>query len=292
MNKWTKIKQGKTREVWKSKNGKCIALVAGDNISACDRRLQDIVIPDKGILQTKMSAKWFKLIENKVPDALLASDVKDMPRIFRNSYFEGRTTEMIALKMLPIEAVVRGYVTGSMWEKFCKGGRKICDFEMPEGIFEAQRLEKPIYTPTTKAGEGEHDQELTFDETAFAIERAGFDHALDLASLVRDYSLQLYQFCSEYAESRGLILADTKFEFGVDEEGILRVTDELCTPDSSRFWRYADYIPGDSQISLGTWIIRDWLKQTMEGNKIPRVPENIIKQAANTYGQCYKYLFG
>lgn len=291
MDKWSKVKSGKVRDIWQSDNGRCIALVATDRVSAFDEKL-GVIVPDKGKILTQMSAKWFELTENLVPNAILATDVENMPSSWRKDEFAGRTTEMIALRMLPLEAIVRGYITGSMWSKYCKGERTISDYTMPEGLQESQQLPEPIYTPTTKAPEGEHDMEVNFEQSILEIEKAGFENARDLAEKVRDYSLKLYSFCSDYAKSRGIILADSKFEFGVDEEGIVRVADEVCTPDSARFWSVDDYEIGRSQASMDKQMLRDWVKQAKEAGTYTTVPDEILQETGRRYRKCYELLFG
>lgn len=278
-NNWTRIKKGKTRDLWQSKNGRCVALFATDRVSANDAVLEDVTIPNKGKLQTEISNNWCLLTDKVVPNAVLTTDVNEMPRCWRNSYFAGRTTEMIALKMVPIEAVVRGYVAGSMWEKYRNGVRKFGNCTLPDALLEAMRLPMPLYTPTTKAPAGEHDQELDFEETIAVIEQAGFDEPRKLAEQVRDYALLLYAYCSEYAKERGIILADTKFEFGVDEKGILRVADEVCTFDSSRFWLASDYKIGHRQNNISTFIVRDYVKE----HAGEPIPAEILEQTSKAY---------
>lgn len=291
MKKWIKSKNGKVREVWESDSEKCVVLVAGDGVSAFDEQL-GVNVPNKGKILTQMSAKWFALSEDLVPNALLTADTNEMPRCFHNSHFEGRTTKMIALRMLPIEAIVRGYITGSMWGKYCKGERIICDYAMPEGLAESQELPSPIYTPTTKAPAGQHDEDINFEQSVAVIAEAGFDNARELAELVRDYSLKLYAFCRDYAREHGIILADTKFEFGIDEKGILRVADEVCTPDSSRFWAIDQYEVGRSQDSMDKQLIRDWVKAAKNvGDEHPRVPGNILQATSERYEKCFQLLF-
>ncbi len=290
-DKWKKIKTGKVREVWQSSDNKRVALVASDGVSAFDEQL-GVIVPNKGRILTQMSAKWFELTGEKIPNAFLTADVNGMSRCFRNEHFDGRTTEMLALKMVPVEAIVRGYITGSMWAKYCNGKRRICDYVMPEDLQESQELPVPIYTPTTKAPEGEHDEDINFEQSVFAIEKAGFANSRRIAEQVRDYSLQLYIICRDYALQRGIILADTKFEFGVDEKGVLRVADELCTPDSSRFWSADNYKVGHNQPSMDKQIIRDWVKRAKEnGDEHPRVPGDILRETSEKYEECYRLLF-
>jgi phosphoribosylaminoimidazole-succinocarboxamide synthase len=286
------VKQGKVRIVWKSDNGKCVALVAGDGVSAFDEQL-GVVIPNKGKLLTKMSEKWFTMTGKIVPNAMLATNDNALFCDFQEEYYVGRTTKMMALRMLPIEAIVRGYITGSMWSNYCNGIHKICDYDIPDGLLESQKLPEAIYTPTTKAPEGKHDENITFEQTVSVIEQAGFEDAYELAEKVRSYSLLLYRTCSQYAEERGIILADTKFEFGVDDMGILRVADEMCTPDSSRFWSREDYAVGRSQASMDKQIIRDWIKEAKaRGEEHPRVPDDILELTSKKYEECYEILFG
>ena len=292
MDKWTRVKSGKVRDVWLSENGRLVALVASDEVSANDERT-GVCIREKGKLLTKFSMKWFRLTEGIVPNALITTDVSDMPSCFQNKHFKERTTEMYALKMTPIEAVVRGYITGTMWSKYKNGERRISDYDIPEGLLESQKLTEPIYTPTTKSPYGEHDITIDFERTVKIIEEAGFSEPRKIAKRMRDYSLELYSICSKYALEHGVILADTKFEFGVDSFGILRVADEICTPDSSRFWLAKNFEAGRSQEHYSTFIIREYVKcMATETNKRPYVPIDIVEKTERRYYELYRLLFG
>jgi phosphoribosylaminoimidazole-succinocarboxamide synthase len=289
---WKKLYSGKVREVWSDHDKKFIALVAGDGVSALDEQL-GVIIPNKGKILTDMSAEWFRLTADIVPNAFITSDVSDMPNVFHNSHFKGRTTLMRSLKMLPIEAIVRGFITGSMWKKYCDGQRTICGYEMPEGLQNSQQLPEAIFTPTTKAPQGEHDADITFDEMISIIHDCGHDddESHTLATLIRDYSLKIYNFCRDYAMKHGVIVADMKLEFGIDDEGVLCVADEICTPDCARFWSHEDYKVGCEQASMDKQIIRNWIADAKaRGDKIS-IPDDILKQTQQQYRKCYELLF-
>jgi len=287
-SEWNRIKHGKVHDVFQSRNGKCVVLWASDRVSANDAVLEGVEIPNKGRFLTAMSAKWAELTDDVAMNAVIADHIRDMPPVWRNSAFDGRVIEMLALKMIPIEAVVRGYITGSMWEKYRNGRRRFNNNVLPDGLLEAMRLPTPFYTPTTKSSLGEHDQELDFDGTIAVIAEAGFDNPRELAERIRNSSLELYHFCAKYAKEHGVILADTKFEFGVDmDTGKLYVADEICTCDSSRFWLEEDYIIGHPQKQVSTFIVRDWVKNH-EGEPIPT---EVLQETSKAYHLLYERLF-
>lgn len=221
-----KISSGKVRDIFAA-NSDTLVLVTSDRISAFDEVLPNTV-PGKGAVLNKMSAFWFAFTKNICKNHMISVDNADMPEYFQKEEFDGRCMLVKSLKMLPIECIVRGYITGSGWASYKKSGC-VCGIELPEGLQESEKLPTPIYTPTTKATEG-HDMPISFEDT---IELLGGN--VEHATLVRDMSIKLYETCAEYALQKGIIIADTKFEFGLDEEGNLVIADEMLTPDSSRF---------------------------------------------------------
>lgn len=290
---WKKLTQGKVREVWSDHEQEHVALVASDRVSAFDEQL-GVVIPNKGKILTNMSAEWFELTADIVPNAFITHYVDEMPQVFNNPHFKGRTTLMKRLNMLPIEAIVRGFITGSMWKKYSEGQRTICDYELPEGLLNSQQLPEAIFTPTTKAPQGEHDVDITFDEMVAIIHGCGFNNieAHTLAEVVRDYSVTIYNFCRDFSMKHGVIVADMKLEFGIDNDGVLCVADEICTPDCARFWSHEDYEPGREQASMDKQIIRNWVAEAKaRGDEHPRVPDDILKLTERQYRRCYELLF-
>ena len=196
---------------------------------------------------------------------------------------------MKKLKMIPVEAIVRGSITGSLWKKYESGEREFCGVKLWEGLRKSESLPSPIFTPTTKAPIGAHDQNLTFEEMIEHIKEAGFEDAEFIAERIRDYSLELFKFGRRYAWNHGIILADSKFEFGIDDNGIVTLGDELLTPDSSRFWKMDDFEIGKEPPSMDKQIIRDWIKDN-EGRK--DIPEKVLERARNRYIECYERLVG
>jgi len=288
LGEWKLTYEGKTHDVWQSPNGRSVALQAKDSVSADDMILEGVTIPDKGVMSTQMSGKWFRLTEHVVPNAVLGIDDEELSPSLRVLPFAGRTIEMLPLKMVPIEAIIRGYITGSMWRRYNAGERRFGDCTIPDGLLEAMQLPTPFYTPTTKEPAGTHDRELSFDDTISVISKAGFENPREIAEQIRDYSLRLYCFCAGYAKGRDLILADTKFEFGVDmETGRLYLADEICTFDSSRFWLAENHKIGHSQEQLTTFIIRDWVKQ----HPGEAVPDEIMRRAEIAYRLLFWRLF-
>ena len=229
---WKPVKEGKVREVYDA--GDCMIITATDRISAFDHILKN-EITQKGVVLTKMSKFWFDFTKDIVPNHMLSIEAFDMPEYFRNGRFAGRSMKCRKLNMLPIECIVRGYITGSGWESYQKDGT-VCGIRLPEGLKESDRLPEPIYTPTTKAEIGLHDEHITFEESVEILEKVHPGKGAEYAGKIKDYTIALYKKCAEYAWSRGIIIADTKFEFGLDENGIVVLGDEMLTPDSSRFW--------------------------------------------------------
>ena len=232
MKEFKPIKEGKVREVYD--NGDSLIITATDRISAFDVILKNKVT-DKGAILTQMSKFWFDLTENTVPNHMISTDVKDMPEFFQNEKYAGRSMMCKKLEMFPIECIVRGYITGSGWESYKENGT-VCGIKLPEGLQESEKLPEPIYTPSTKADLGDHDENVSYDKTVEILEKAYPGKGNYYANILKEYTISLYKKCAEYAWEKGIIIADTKFEFGLDEQGRVVIGDEILTPDSSRFW--------------------------------------------------------
>lgn len=280
------IKEGKVRQVYD--NGDSLIMVVTDRISAFDNILKNI-IPDKGAVLTKMSSFWFDYTNSIVPNHMLSTDVKDMPEFFRTKEFEGKSMKCKKLTMLPIECIVRGYITGSGWESYQKDGT-VCGIRLPEGLRESDKLPEPIYTPTTKADLGDHDEHITFEDSVKILEKQFPGKGESYAEQIRNDTVALYKKCAEYALSKKIIIADTKFEFGLDENGTVVLGDEMLTPDSSRFWPLEGYQPGQGQPSFDKQFVRDWLKQNPDNEGV--LPEEIVAKTASKYKEAYELLTG
>lgn len=280
------MKEGKVRQVYD--NGDNLIIVATDRISAFDNILKNS-IPDKGAVLTKMSGFWFNETNRIVPNHMLSTDAADMPEFFQTEEFEGKSMKCKKLTMLPIECIVRGYITGSGWESYQKNGT-VCGIRLPEGLKESDKLPEPIYTPTTKADLGDHDEHISFEESVNILERQFPGKGEAYAAQIRDYTIALYKKCAEYALSKNIIIADTKFEFGLDENGTVVLGDEMLTPDSSRFWPLEGYQPGQSQPSFDKQFVRDWLKQNADNDGV--LPEEVVEKTAAKYREAYTLLTG
>lgn len=280
------IKEGKVRQVYDI--GDSLIISVTDRISAFDNILQNI-IPDKGAILTKMSGFWFDYTSGIVANHMLSTDVSDMPEFFQTEEFKGRSMKCKKLTMLPIECIVRGYITGSGWESYVKNGT-VCGIKLPSGLKESDRLPEPVYTPTTKADLGDHDEHITFDESVEILEKLFPGKGAEYAAKIRDYTIALYQKCAEYALSRKIIIADTKFEFGLDENGQVVLGDEMLTPDSSRFWPLDGYQPGQGQPSFDKQFVRDWLKQNPDNGGV--LPDEVVQKTAAKYREAYELLTG
>ena len=250
------VKEGKVREVYD--NGDSMIIVATDRISAFDHILKN-KITKKGAILTQMSKFWFDYTKDIVPNHMISVDVKDMPEFFQQERFDGNSMMCKKLEMLPIECIVRGYITGSGWESYKKNGT-VCGIKLPEGLVESDKLPEPIYTPSTKAEIGLHDENISFERSVEILEKIYPGKGADYAARIKEYTIALYKKCAEYALSKGIIIADTKFEFGLDENGNVVLGDEMLTPDSSRFWPLEGYKAGKSQPSFDKQFVRDWLK--------------------------------
>ena len=257
------IKEGKVREIYD--NGDSLIMVATDRISCFDVILNNEVTK-KGTVLTQMSKFWFDLTEDILPNHMISVDVKDMPEFFRQDKFDGNSMLCRKLEMLPIECIVRGYITGSGWASYQENGT-VCGIKLPEGLKESDKLPEPIYTPSTKAEIGDHDENISYEQSVTHLEKY-----------------------SEYALSKGIIIADTKFEFGLDEDGNIVLGDEMLTPDSSRFWPAEGYEPGHGQPSFDKQFARDWLKAN-DGHDWT-LPKDIVDKTIDKYLQAYELLTG
>lgn len=283
MGKWNLAREGKVRKIYEHERDPKILLVAGDGVSAFDQNL-GVSIPGKGRMLTKISKYWFEKTAIMVPNAYSA--LRFNPENIRDYELIGldpeTVTPMLNLRMLPVEAIVRGYITGSMWESYKLGQREFCGITLPEGLKNGERLQTPIFTPTTKAPPGEHDQNLSYDEMVKHLESVSLLGAADRAKLVRDYSISLYNYAHNRLLEKGIILADTKFEFGINPlTGNIMLGDELFTPDSSRFWLLKDYTIGENQKSLDKQNIRDFVKE----HPGETVPKAVLEKTALMYAK-------
>lgn len=280
------VKEGKVREMYDY--GDTIILVATDRISAFDVILKN-EIKDKGIILTKMSKFWFDMTSDIVPNHMLSVDIADMPEFFRKKEFEGRSMICKSLDMLPVECIVRGYITGSGWKSYQEDGT-VCGIKLPKGLKESEKLPEAIYTPSTKAEIGDHDENISYEETIRILEDYYPGRGRELAAQIKDYTLELYNTCAEYALEKGIIIADTKFEFGLDEKGRVILADEMLTPDSSRFWPKSEYKKGKSQPSFDKQFVRDYLKENPDcGYKLPK---DVIDKTIAKYKEAYEMLAG
>ena len=278
-----KISSGKVREIYAVDDDKLL-LVVSDRISAYDVILPTM-IPNKGQVLNKISEFWFDYVKDVIPNHIISTDLKDFPEEFQKPEFEGRSMLVKKLQMIPVECIVRGYITGSGWASYKEEG-KVCGIELPAGLQESQKLPEPIFTPTTKAEVGVHDQNITFDEVCELIGK-------DLAEQIRNKTIEIYKKCAEYALTKGIIIADTKFEFGVDENGNLVLGDEVLTPDSSRFWPASDYEVGRSQKSFDKQYMRDWLRANKwDANNPTPIPEDVVSTTRAKYIEAYEMLTG
>ena len=286
MKEFKPIKEGKVREVYD--NGDSLIIAATDRISAFDVILKNEV-KDKGAILTQMSKFWFNLTENTVPNHMISTDVKDMPEFFQNEKYAGRSMMCKKLEMFPVECIVRGYITGSGWASYQENGT-VCGIKLPEGLQESEKLPEPIYTPSTKADLGDHDENVSYDKTVEILEKLYPGKGNYYAKKLRDYTIALYKKCADYALTRGIIIADTKFEFGLDENGNMVLGDEMLTPDSSRFWPREGYEAGKGQPSYDKQFVRDWLKQNPDSDY--DLPEEVIDKTVAKYKEAYEQLTG
>jgi len=280
-----KIHEGKVRDIY-AVDAKAMLIVTTDRLSAFDVVLPQ-PIPYKGRVLHQISNFWFGRTQHIVPNHLTNRPITS---VIRNpdelAMLEGRAGIVRRLEALPIEAVVRGYIIGSGWKDYQRTGA-VCGIALPPGLRQAERLAQPLFTPAYKAAAGAHDENITFAEVEKLV-------GAPLAALVRDTALAIYNFAAEYALSRGIIIADTKFEFGVDEAGQLTLIDEVLTPDSSRFWPADTYRAGTSPPSFDKQFVRDYL-ETLDWNKKapgPDLPPNIIARTSEKYREALQRLTG
>ena len=288
MTEFKPIKEGKVREIYD--NGDSLIMVATDRISAFDVILKNKVT-NKGKVLTQMSKFWFDYTKDLLPNHMLSVDVKDMPEFFQQPQFDGNSMMCRKLTMLPIECIVRGYITGSGWASYQKTG-KVCGIQLPEGLKESQKLPEPIYTPSTKAEIGDHDENISYEQSIDVLEKLFPGKGEEYATKLRDYTIALYKKCAEYALSRGIIIADTKFEFGFID-GQLTLIDECLTPDSSRFWPAEGYQEGSVQPSYDKQYVRDWLRANwdMQGDA-PHLSADVLEGTSKRYQEAFQIITG
>lgn len=286
MKEYTPVKEGKVRELYDADDS--LIMVATDRISAFDHILQNDIV-DKGVVLTQMSKFWFDFTSDVVPNHMISTDVNDMPEFFRNEKFEGRSMMCRKLEMLPLECIVRGYITGSGWASYQETG-EVCGIKLPEGLQESQQLPEPIFTPSTKAEIGDHDENISYEKSIEVLERDYPGHGEEYAAKVRDLTITVYKKCADYAREHGIIIADTKFEFGLDENGEIVLADEVLTPDSSRFWPLEGYEVGKSQPSYDKQFVRDWLKANPDSDY--KLPQDVIDKTIAKYKEAYTLLTG
>ena len=276
--------QGKVRDLYDL--GDRLLLVASDRISAFDVVLPDS-IPYKGEVLTKLSLFWFELLADVVPNHLLSVDMADLPEQFApmSEYLRGRFMLVKKARVFPVECIVRGYLAGSGLKEYRRDGT-VCGIPLPPGLVESSRLEQPLFTPSTKAEIGLHDENISFERTAEII-------GLDAAEELRDKSLAVYSAARDHAASRGIIIADTKFEFGT-VDGVVTLVDEVLTPDSSRFWPADTYAPGASQPSFDKQYVRDWLEASGwdKTPPPPALPADVVEATSAKYIRAYELITG
>ncbi len=277
------VSRGKVRDIYATDDA--LVLVATDRISAFDSVLSP-GIPGRGKILTSLSTFWFRRFENTVSNHLLATELGDFPEPFnQHQELAGRSVYVQRLEPIPVECVARGYLAGSGWKEYQADGT-VCGIELPGGLTESAKLPEPIFTPATKATDG-HDENISFDRMVGIV---GEETAVRL----RDLTLELYTVAADYAQERGILIADTKFEFGFDGDGRIVWMDEALTPDSSRFWPVDDYQPGRSQASFDKQYVRDWL-ETSGWNKeppAPVLPAEVVEGTLSRYSEAYRLLTG
>ena len=285
-NKYSFLRQGKVRDVYAAGDDRYLLIVASDRISAFDYVLPN-PIPGKGRILTRLSNFWFdqtkELIANHIVDAQPSLEGWENDGRWRKDQLAQRSVLVKKARPLPIEAIVRGYLVGSGWKEY-KKTRSVCGIELPDGLVEADRLPEPIFTPSTKAEQGAHDENISFDQAADLVGR-------EMAEKVRDISLRLYSFAADFAKTRGIIIADTKFEFGLID-GDMVLIDEILTPDSSRFWPGDTYRPGESPPSFDKQFVRDYLESIQWEKKppVPELPNEVVARTAEKYEEALRRL--
>ena len=286
MKEYSPVKEGKVREIYDV--GDNLILVATDRISCFDVILHNIVTK-KGTVLTQMSKFWFDFTKDIVKNHMISVDVKDMPEYFRQDKFNGNSMLCKKLTMLPVECIVRGYITGSGWKSY-QENQTVCGIKLPAGLKESEKLPEPIYTPSTKAEIGDHDENISYEQSIDYLEKRFPGKGKEYATKLRDLSIALYKKCAEYALSKGIIIADTKFEFGLDENGEIVVGDEMLTPDSSRFWPLDQYEVGHGEPSYDKQFARDWLKANPHDDWT--LPQDVVDKTISIYLEGYEKLTG
>ncbi|HEX2826270.1 MAG TPA: phosphoribosylaminoimidazolesuccinocarboxamide synthase [Burkholderiales bacterium] len=276
------LHRGKVRDIYAVGDDKLL-IVQTDRLSAFDVILPT-PIPGKGRVLTELSLFWFEKLSHVVPNHLTGIDPATVVAPEERAQIEGRSMVVRKLTPLLVEAVVRGYIIGSGWKDYQDSGA-ICGIDLPKGLQQAQKLPQPIFTPASKAPAGQHDENIPYGEVETLVGK-------DMAARVRDVSIRLYAEAADYAAQRGIIIADTKFEFGTDDKGGLVLIDEALTPDSSRFWPASEYRTGISPPSFDKQFVRDWL-ETQPWNKkapAPALPDDVLKQTSDKYREALRLL--
>lgn len=286
MQEYKPVKEGKVREIYDI--GDALIMVATDRISAFDVILKNQVTK-KGTVLTQMSKFWFDYTKDIMPNHMISVDVKDMPEYFQQPQFDGNSMLCKKLTMLPIECIVRGYITGSGWKSYQENGT-VCGISLPEGLKECDKLPEALYTPSTKAEIGDHDENISYEQSIDVLEKKFPGKGKEYAKKLRDCTLALYKKCADYALTKGIIIADTKFEFGLDENGDVVLADEMLTPDSSRFWPLEGYEPGHGQPSFDKQFVRDYLKANPDCDY--NLPQDVIDKTIAKYKEAYHLLTG
>ncbi len=278
------LARGKVRDMYAVGDDKLL-IVTSDRLSAFDVILDD-PIPGKGEVLNSLTNFWLDRLGYLIPNHLTGIDPASVVAADERVQVAGRAVVVKRLKPVMVEAVVRGYLIGSGWKDYQDTG-SVCGIKLAEGLIQAQKLPAPIFTPAAKAELGEHDENVSFEHVVREV-------GTELAEQIREISLRIYQVASEYAAQRGIIIADTKFEFGLDEKGVLHLMDEVLTPDSSRFWPADSYVPGSSPPSFDKQFVRDWL-ETQPWNKTapaPRLPAQVLERTADKYREARVRLVG
>lgn len=279
------IKQGKVRDLYDA--GEHLLIVSTDRLSAFDV-IMNQGIPGKGVILTKMAEFWFNLTKSEIPNHCISFDSTKMEFLTEEEKITLKNRVMLVKNtaVLPLECIVRGYLAGTGWNDYRESGQ-ICGHVIPKGLLESSKLPEPIFTPSTKAAIGAHDENITLEDAERLIGTERFN-------TLKSYSLKIYQIASAYAETRGIILADTKFEFGLDAAGNVILIDEILTPDSSRFWLKERWKPGVPQINFDKQYVRDFLI-SINFNKQPpppHLPEDVIQRTTDIYKEAYRILTG
>jgi len=278
-------KRGKVRDIYEVDDK--LLIVSTDRLSAFDV-IMNQGIPQKGIVLNTISSFWFRMTEAIIPNHLISINVDEFPSVCEphKESLRGRSMLVKKTKVVPIEAIVRGYLSGSGWNEYQKTG-EVCSIKLPKGLVESEKLPRPIFTPSTKAEIGTHDENISFDQ-------AGGIAGADIIDKMKTAAINIFNTCAEYALKKGIIIADTKMEFGLDEKNNLILIDELLTPDSSRFWQTSTYEKGKSQQSFDKQFVRDFLL-SIKFNKHPPppdLPEDVITMTSKKYIQAVKILTG